>query len=73
MAELLTQLQCKIIRVLIVDYSNKVFHALIHARSSTARTISVEARPSPAINLALRHNAPIYVHATVIAQGDKYM
>lgn len=44
------------------------YHARVFYRSSSGEEVSVDARPSDAVNLAVRFNAPIYVHRDVASR-----
>ena len=68
---LLEALKCEVLRVVITECTQTVFYARVHARSASAGTIEIDARPSTAINIALRAKAPVWVHKTVVAQFGK--
>lgn len=71
-AELLKALKCKVERILITECSNTIFYARVFAVNTTSgHHVNVDARPSDAINLALRHNAPVFVNNTVVKQFAK--
>jgi len=59
MAEMLKSLEAKVERVVITDLRDNIYYAELELRKDT-KTIKVDARPSDAIALALRVNAPIF-------------
>jgi bifunctional DNase/RNase len=65
MKNLLEELGGAIERVVVCDLRENTFYATIHLRTSQ-RTISIDARPSDAIALALRTQSPILVEEAVI-------
>ena len=65
MKNLLEELGGSIERVVVCDLRENTFYATIYLRSSQ-RTISIDARPSDAIALALRTQSPILVEESVI-------
>jgi uncharacterized protein len=66
--EILNQLDAKIVRILITDLKDGTYYAVLEIKSGK-KTISVDARPSDAIALALRFDAPIFVHQDVIEKS----
>jgi RNA polymerase sigma factor (sigma-70 family) len=64
-ARLLEAAQAHVVRVEINRLHEEVFYAQVHLRAG-AETRMVDARPSDAINLALRTKAPIWVAAEVM-------
>lgn len=71
-ANLLKALGCQVERALVTDCQHTVFLALIIAvNHSTGVRVQIDARPSDAVNLALRHNATIHVHRRVIGRFAK--
>lgn len=61
----ISDLEAKVERVVVCELKDNTFYATIHLRSG-ARMVTVDARPSDAIALALRTSSPIYVDETVI-------
>ena len=57
---ILTDLKVEIVRVVITDVQNNTFYATILLRQEQ-RTLTIDARPSDAIALALQANAPVFV------------
>ncbi|MFP5214139.1 MAG: bifunctional nuclease family protein [Acidobacteriota bacterium] len=63
-------LHVKVERVEVCDLKDNTYYALIHIRSGD--TVSpIDARPSDAIAIALRTNAPIFVDEEVLAKCRK--
>jgi bifunctional DNase/RNase len=61
----ISDLEAKVERVVVCELKDNTFYATIHLRSG-ARIVTVDARPSDAIALALRSSSPIYVDEAVI-------
>lgn len=61
----IADLEAKVERVVVCELKDNTFYATIHLLSGS-RTVTVDARPSDAIALALRTSSPIYVEETVI-------
>ena len=57
---ILTDLKVEIVRVVITDIQNDTFYATILLRQER-RTLTIDARPSDAIALALQANVPVFV------------
>jgi len=57
---ILTDLKVEIVRVVITDLQNNTFYATILLRQEQ-RTLTIDARPSDAIALALQANLPVFV------------
>ena len=67
MADLIKSLGCTLRRVAITSCENRLFFSRLHAvNDATNAFIDLDARPSDAINLAVRHGAPVYVRNNVI-------
>ncbi len=62
----IVQTGLKIIRVTITDLRDNTFYALIELDDSLGNLISIDARPSDAIALALRFDCSIYVRENVL-------
>lgn len=67
---LLEILGVSVSRVEVTDLHDNTFYALIHLDMGDTH-YAIDSRPSDAIALALRTNAPIYVHEEVIAKSSK--
>lgn len=70
MMGLLSQLETKVIRVVISALKDNTFFAQIIVRSAGNHESVVDSRPSDAIALALRAEAPIYVAEEVLARAS---
>ena len=59
--------------MVVTAFVSNTFHALVHyeGRAPGSPPIAVDARPSDAINLALRCGAPVYVAKAVRVLGSK--
>lgn len=67
--EAISQLEARVTRVVINDLRESTFFAQIRLVTST-RTLELDARPSDAIALALRTEAPIFVTQAVLEQAQ---
>jgi bifunctional DNase/RNase len=65
----LEQLGATVEKIVISDLRESTFFALIHLRQG-GQSVSVDARPSDAIALALRTEAPIYVLRSVLEKAQ---
>ena len=63
----------KVERVVVNDVRDNTFYALIHCRHN-GQSLTIDSRPSDAIALSLRLDAPIFVEESVVqkAQSIKY-
>src|SRR5712691_9841837 len=57
---ILTDLNVKIVRIIITDIQDTTFYAILLLRQEN-KTLTIDARPSDAIALALHVNAPVFV------------
>lgn len=64
MATLLTQVGVKVDRVIVADLKEGTYYATIDV-TADGKSLSIDARPSDAMALAVRVNAPIYVDEKV--------
>ena len=60
----------KVIKIEVCDLKNNTYYALIHFRMGD-KEMSIDARPSDALALSLRVNAPIFVAEKVIDQSSQ--
>jgi bifunctional DNase/RNase len=60
----------KVIKIEVCDLKNNTYYALIHFRIGD-KEMSIDARPSDALALSLRVNAPIFVAEKVIDQSTQ--
>ena len=61
----ISDLEAQVQRVVVCELKDNTFYATIYLQSGS-RTLTVDARPSDAIALALRTRSPIYVEEAVI-------
>ena len=66
--QILSQLTVSVTRIVVTDIQNGTYFAEIHLRTNGTDVV-VDSRPSDAIALALRTEAPIYVEEKVAAGG----
>ena len=62
-------LQGTLAQVVIHDYRDETFYANLDLRTGDGKEVLVDARPSDAIAIALRLEAPIYVTEEVLAEA----
>lgn len=70
---MISELDARVTRIVINDLRDSTFFAQIRLlinRGNGDRTLEIDARPSDAIALALRTEAPIYVAQTVLEQAQ---
>lgn len=67
MTSMITELGSQMTKMLVTHISNETFYAQIFLLSEDRTTIKMDSRPSDAIALALRNDAPILVHERVFA------
>ena len=65
----LEHLGAEVEKIVISDLKESTFFAMIHVRQGD-QTVAVDARPSDAIALALRSNAPIFVLQSVLDKAQ---
>ena len=70
MKHLLDQLNTRVARIEICDLRDNTFYALVYLAAQD-KELTMDARPSDAIALALRFKAPIYVDEKVIEKSKK--
>ena len=68
MRAILSQLTVSVNKIVVTDIQNGTYFAEIHLQNNGAELV-VDSRPSDAIALALRTEAPIYVEEKVAAQA----
>lgn len=66
MSQIISSLGATVSRVVISDVQNTTFFAVVDLVSEDGRTVSVDARPSDAIALAVRTQSPIYAEERVL-------
>ena len=70
MGELITGLGGRVIKVVIDDLWNKVYFAKVHV-AVNGEVVTIDSRPSDAVALALRMEAPLFATETVIAAANE--
>lgn len=68
LADLLNQLGGRLDRILIDDLKEETFYAKLFVDTRQGKQLIIDSRPSDAIALALRIDAPIYVEEKVLEQ-----
>jgi len=68
MNEILNILEVKVLKVVISDLKSNTFFAVIHILKGEV-SITIDSRPSDAIALALRANAPIFIDEKIIERS----
>ena len=63
---LITEIGYKVIRVIITDLRENTFYALIELADENGKTVTLDARPSDAIALALRSDCAIFAEQKVL-------
>lgn len=66
------QLGARVLEVLIANLRESTFYATVTLERKDGTTITLDARPSDAIALALRADAPIYVNPEVIERAKDF-
>ena len=69
-AAIIRTMKAKIERVVIVDLRDQVFYAQVEV-SVDGNTLKIDARPSDALALASRMNAPVFVTRSVLENAAK--
>jgi bifunctional DNase/RNase len=62
--------EIKVLKIEVCDLKNNTYYALIHFTQGE-REMTIDARPSDALALSLRVNAPIFVSEKVIDQSSR--
>jgi hypothetical protein len=70
MKNIIETLGATVEKVAIIDYKNGAYIAEIVLRKENGEEVVVDARPSDAINIALRFNAPIFLDENVVKKVD---
>lgn len=63
---LITEIGYKVVRVIITDLRENTFYALIELADENGKIVSLDARPSDAIALALRSDCAIFAEQKVL-------
>jgi bifunctional DNase/RNase len=67
--DVIREIDAKVTRIVINELKESTFYAIIHMQAGE-RSLTIDARPSDAIALALRTQAPIFVDQTVLDQAQ---
>lgn len=67
--DVIREIDARVVRIVISELRESTFYALIQMQSGE-KTVNVDARPSDAIALALRTEAPIFVDQAVLDQAQ---
>jgi bifunctional DNase/RNase len=67
--DLIHQLDAKVARVVVTELRDGTYYAILHL-SRDGHIVAVDARPSDAIAIALRAQAPIFVREPLFARGN---
>lgn len=68
---MLAALGAKVVRIEVTELKEDTFYALIYVQNSKGDEITIDSRPSDAIAIALRMDAPIFVAQSVIEKSQK--
>ena len=68
--ELMQKTGYDIDRIEINDVEKETYYAIIYLKNEEGKEIEIDARPSDAIAIAIRVEAPIFVTANVLASGS---
>jgi uncharacterized protein len=63
---IITEMGCQVSKILVTDLIDNTFYAVIEIADRNGKAISLDARPSDAIALALRTDCPIFVAQKVV-------
>ena len=66
------RLKIEVTRVEVCDLHENTFYALIHFHGDEQQAFTMDARPSDAIAIALRFQAPIYIDDKVIEKSKRH-
>ena len=69
LAKVINTLNAKVVRIIINEIVENTFYAVIEIETKQKQVIKVDARPSDAIAISVRVNAPIFVSETVMAKA----
>jgi len=70
MGDLITRLGGRVAKVVIDDLWNKVYFAKLHV-TVNGEVVTIDSRPSDAVAIALRMEAPLFATETVIAAANE--
>ncbi|RMD46737.1 MAG: bifunctional nuclease family protein, partial [Aquificota bacterium] len=67
---IIESLKATVEKVAVIDYKNGAYIAEIILKKENGEEIAIDSRPSDAINIALRFDAPIYLDENVVKKVD---
>lgn len=70
--DIFNSLNIQVLLVKITNASNQLYHSRIFLRQGNT-VLNLDARPSDAIAIALRVNAPIYINTTLLKENGRYI
>jgi bifunctional DNase/RNase len=68
--DVLLAIKVELTRVEVMDLRDNTYFAELVLKDATGRTLRVDSRPSDAIALAVRVNAPVFVHEQVLRKAQ---
>jgi len=71
LADMLTQLGGRLDKIVIDELKAETFYAKLFVDTQQGKQLMIDSRPSDAIALALRSEAPIFVSEEVLEQGAR--
>jgi uncharacterized protein len=69
--KILEELQAEVTRVVISDVQDVTYYAALELTTTGNRSISIDCRPSDAIAIALRTNAPLFIDADLLERLEE--
>ena len=70
MKSVLDEIDCTVDRVHVTDLKDGTFYARVYLTTWDGRTLDIDSRPSDAMALALRYEAPIFVREDVLTENS---
>ncbi len=67
--DIIEKIGCSVVRIEINDVEKDTYYSTIYLLNSAGEELEIDARPSDAIAIAIRADAPIFVSAKVLANG----
>lgn len=67
---LLDAVGVKIEKIVVTEFKTPSYHSTIHVINESGNKKEIDARPSDAINLALRVNCPVFINEDLLKEGD---
>ncbi len=69
---MITEIGCQVKRISVTDLIDNTFYAVIEVSDANGNIISLDARPSDAVALALRTDCPIFVAQKVLDISNSF-